>query len=74
MELTSRDDSRRLSADVYDPVAGSKCRALVCCTLYQKLIHRYEETATDLAARGYCVVMQDIRGRYASDGDYEWMR
>ena len=72
LELTTRDGIV-LRADIYHPVGGSQYPALVCRTPYQKLTPRYVETATDLAARGYCVVMQDFRGRYASDGDYEWM-
>lgn len=71
-ELTTRDGVI-LRADVYHPVGNEKYPALVCRTPYHKLTPRYVETATDLAARGYCVVMQDFRGRYASDGDYEWM-
>ncbi|NQW20193.1 MAG: CocE/NonD family hydrolase [Chloroflexi bacterium] len=72
MELTTRDGVV-LRADVYHPVDAFKYPALVCRTPYQKLTPRYVETAINLAARGYCVVMQDFRGRYASDGDYEWM-
>ena len=72
LELTTRDGVV-LRADIYHPVGGSQYPALVCRTPYQKLTPRYVETATDLAARGYCVVIQDFRGRYASDGDYEWM-
>ena len=66
-------DGVTLRADVYHPTDNKQYPALVCRTPYQKLTPRYIEAATDLAARGYCVVMQDFRGRYASDGDYEWM-
>jgi predicted acyl esterase len=72
VEMIARDGVI-LRADVYHPKGSEKYPALVCRTPYQKLTPRYVETATDLAARGYCVVMQDFRGRYASDGDYEWM-
>ncbi|MGA0275596.1 MAG: CocE/NonD family hydrolase [Dehalococcoidia bacterium] len=72
VEMTTRDGVV-LRADVYHPTDGNKYPALVCRTPYQKLTPRYVETATDLASRGYCVVMQDFRGRYASDGEYEWM-
>ena len=72
LELVTRDGVT-LRADVYHPADNAKYPALVCRTPYQKLTPRYVETATDLAARGYTVVMQDFRGRYASGGDYEWM-
>ena len=72
LEMVTRDGVT-LRADVYHPTDNKRYPALVCRTPYQKLTPRYIEAATDLAARGYCVVMQDFRGRYASDGDYEWM-
>ncbi len=72
LEMVTRDGVT-LRADVYHPAGGEKYPALVCRTPYQKLTPRYVEVATDLAQRGYCVVLQDFRGRYASDGDYEWM-
>ena len=72
LEMVTRDGVT-LRADVYHPTDNKRYPALVCRTPYQKLTPRYIEAATDLSARGYCVVMQDFRGRYASDGDYEWM-
>ena len=71
-EMVARDGVT-LRADIYHPIGGGKYPALVCRTPYQKLTPRYIEIATDLAQRGYCIVVQDFRGRYASDGDYEWM-
>ena len=62
-----------LRADVYHPDEKSKFPVLVCRTPYNKLTDRYVKTARDLASRGYCVVVQDFRGRYASDGEYLWM-
>jgi hypothetical protein len=72
LEMVARDGVI-LRADVYHPVDNGRYPTLVCRTPYQKLTPRYIEVATDLAGRGYTVVMQDFRGRYASDGDYEWM-
>jgi|TARA_B100001971_G_C18241066_1_gene570960 putative CocE/NonD family hydrolase len=62
-----------LRSDVYHPDEKSKFPVLVCRTPYNKLTDRYVKTARDLASRGYCVVVQDFRGRYASDGEYLWM-
>ena len=70
-------DGTILRADVYRPrgrraVAGAglphpvrQARRGVRCRLLD-----YVATARGLAARGYVVVVQDVRGRYASDGDY----
>lgn len=72
MDMTARDGVI-LRADVYHPTDDNRYPVLVCRTPYQKLTPRYVEIATDLAQRGYCVVVQDFRGRYASEGDYRWM-
>jgi len=66
-------DGTILRADVYRPEGGGKYPALLCRTPYQKLTPRYVELARELASRGYMAVVQDQRGRYASDGDYIWM-
>lgn len=73
-------DGTILRADVYLPVGGGRRPVLVCRTPYGKRAEAfgsgyedYERTARGLAARGYVVVVQDVRGRYASDGEYCWL-
>ncbi|HIG54666.1 MAG TPA: CocE/NonD family hydrolase [Candidatus Latescibacteria bacterium] len=66
-------DGTILRADVYHPVDNEKYPALLCRTPYQKLTPRYVELAMSLASRGYTAIVQDQRGRYASDGEYRWM-
>ena len=49
--------------------------ATPCCSSAPRMTRASESnvaTARDLAARGYVVAIQDIRGRYASDGDFIW--
>ena len=65
-------DGTLLKADVYRPTGGGSYPVLVMRTPYDKLADRNIEVAQDLASRGYVVVAQDIRGRYASDGDFLW--
>ena len=69
-------DGIGLRADVYWPDRSRRYPVLVCRTPYGKrgeLFDRpMEETAAEIAAAGYIVVIQDVRGRYASDGDYVW--
>ncbi len=66
-------DGVALRADVYHPQDGGKYPVLLCRTPYNKLTPRYVSDARAMASRGYTVVVQDHRGRYASDGEFNWM-
>jgi putative CocE/NonD family hydrolase len=57
-----------LRADIYRPKAGGQFPVLLERTPYDKNGGR--EFAMRGAARGYVVVIQDTRGRYASDGEF----
>lgn len=65
-------DGTVLRADIYRPSDGGQYPVLLCRTPYDKLLPSYIESARDLASRGYTVVVQDIRGRHASDGEFFW--
>jgi uncharacterized protein len=56
-----------LRADVYRPQAEGKFPVLLQRTPYDKRNFAFGLKA---AARGYVVVIQDVRGRYASDGEW----
>ena len=71
-ECTTRDGTI-LRADIYHNPDSEPQPVLVCRTPYNKLLSRYQEHAIDIAKGGYTVVVQDMRGRYASDGEYFWM-
>ena len=61
-------DGMVLRADIYRPKADGKFPVLLTRTPYDK---RSEESFGLLAAaRGYVVVAQDVRGRYASQGEW----
>ena len=71
-------DGTVLRGDVYRPSGTGPWPVLVCRTPYGKRgetfgTARYVSTATGLARRGYIVVVQDVRGRYASEGVYRWL-
>ena len=66
-------DGTILRADIYHNPGVPPQPVLVCRTPYNKLLPRYQEHAIDIASGGYTVVVQDMRGRYASDGEYFWM-
>ena len=60
-----------LRADVWLPSAEGKFPTLVYRTPYGKQAAPKEWTAfAKLVPRGYAVVIQDVRGRYASDGEF----
>lgn len=60
-----------LRADVVLPNATGRFPTLVYRTPYGKQFVLKEGSISEKAvARGYAVVIQDVRGRYASDGDF----
>lgn len=60
-----------LRADVLLPRASGRFPTLVYRTPYNKESALREAKAfSKAAARGYAVVVQDVRGRYASDGEF----
>ena len=62
-------DGTVLRSDVYRPDAPGRFPTLLSRTPYNKL--RNPENYHKLAERGYVVVVQDVRGRYASDGKFQ---
>jgi hypothetical protein len=61
-------DGVTLRADIYRPVGEGKFPVLLQRTPYNK--ENGAEFARMAAARGYLVVIQDVRGRYTSEGDW----
>jgi uncharacterized protein len=60
-----------LRADVVLPSATGRFPTLVYRTPYGKqFVLKEGSTSEKAVARGYAVVIQDVRGRYASDGDF----
>ena len=64
-------DGVTLRADILLPSAAGKFPALIYRTPYGKHFALKEyKTFEKAVARGYAVVVQDVRGRYASDGEF----
>jgi putative CocE/NonD family hydrolase len=61
-----------LRADVYTPEAGIPVPALVMRLPYGKQVWRAQGVPdpAEIAAAGYIVVVQDVRGRHASEGSF----
>ena len=65
-------DGVTLRADVWRPAATGPFPVLVYRTPYDRRHAQGERsTVARAAARGYAVVVQDVRGRYGSDGEFE---
>ncbi len=67
-------DGVKLYADVYRPAARGKYPVLVVRTPYGTQRDGMHEPLIRFAQRGYAVVMQDVRGRYESEGKWEPFR
>jgi uncharacterized protein len=63
-------DGTILRADVYRPAVSGRFPVLVRRTPYDK--RRWSDQAFRIAQAGYIVVVQDMRGRHTSDGDFVW--
>ena len=60
-----------LRGDIFRPDAEGKFPVLLQRTPYRRATWGYDiEFAQRAASRGYVVIMQDVRGRYTSDGDW----
>jgi hypothetical protein len=71
-------DGVRLAADVYRPAAGDRALAgpfpaLLERTPYDKGRAWQRQSGRYFASRGYVVVMQDVRGRFASEGEWYFL-
>lgn len=64
-------DGTVLRADVYRPDGPGRFPVLLCRTPYDKGGEKQLEIGPEMAERGYVVVLQDVRGRYASDGEFQ---
>lgn len=67
-------DGIKLFADVYLPRATGRYPTLIVRTPYGVQRDAVHETMIKFAQRGYAVVMNDVRGRYESEGKWEPFR
>jgi putative CocE/NonD family hydrolase len=62
-----------LAADIWRPDSSQPAPVLVSRTPYDKLQMRYVLSPSKLADAGFCVVVQDCRGRFASEGEWSYL-
>lgn len=67
--MTTRDGVR-LFADVYHPKSDEKFPVILMRTPYDKSVGWTVSAAFKIVPRGYVVVIQDVRGRYTSEGEW----
>jgi len=63
-------DGVTLRADVYRPKTEGRYPVLLMRTPYDKNNHWDGEFPSQAATAGYVVIIQDVRGRYASEGEW----
>lgn len=63
-------DGVTLNADIYRPKADGKFPVILMRTPYDKSVTWAVTPAYQIAAHGYVVVIQDVRGRYTSQGEW----
>jgi uncharacterized protein len=71
--MVSMRDGTSLATDIYRPARGGELWAgcfptILVRTSYDKSAIRYTEIADFFTPRGYAVVLQDVRGRFNSEG------
>lgn len=66
-------DGVKLATDIYRPNLNKKYPVIILRTPYDKSgnVHPYKQMALLFASQGYVFVVQDVRGRYLSEGIYE---
>jgi len=67
--LTPMRDGVKLSMDIIRPTVDGAYPVVLVRTPYDKTLNR-EPFYVELAERGYIVAIQDVRGRFNSDGEF----
>ena len=63
-------DGVKLYADIYRPKADGKFPVILMRTPYDKSVGWAAAPAYQVATHGYVVILQDVRGRYTSEGEW----
>jgi putative CocE/NonD family hydrolase len=63
-------DAVTLHADIYRPKADGKFPVILMRTPYDKSVGWAAAPAYQIATHGYVVIVQDVRGRYTSEGEF----
>lgn len=71
--MVTMPDGIKLATDVYRPKKSNKYPVIILRTPYGKRghMHPYKQMALLFASQGYVFIVQDVRGRYHSEGVYD---
>src|SRR5215469_12063456 len=67
---TKMRDGVTLYADIYRPKSLEKFPVILMRTPYDKSVGWAVSPAFKIVARGYVLIVQDVRGRYTSEGEW----
>src|ERR1700739_2267404 len=67
-------DGVTLYSDIYRPKADGKFPVILMRTPYDKSVGWAAGSAYQIATHGYVVIIQDVRGRYTSEGEFYTFR
>ena len=72
--MTPMRDGVRLSSDIWMPEAPGRYPVILIRTPYLKTMEfaRFPDIGAHYAARGYVLVVQDVRGRGDSEGEFNF--
>src|SRR5580658_11323586 len=63
-------DGVTLYADIYRPKSAERFAVILMRTPYDKSVAWAASPAFKIVARGYVLIIQDVRGRYTSEGEW----
>jgi uncharacterized protein len=63
-------DNVTLYADIYRPKSSGKFPVILMRTPYDKRVNWAVSPVFEMVPRGYVVIIQDVRGRYSSEGEW----
>src|SRR5437870_10133707 len=63
-------DGTTLYADIYRPKSPDKFPVIVMRTPYDKSVNWAVSSVFQMVPRGYVVIIQDVRGRHRSEGEW----
>jgi putative CocE/NonD family hydrolase len=67
---TKMRDGVTLYADIYRPKSSEKFPVILMRTPYDKSVNWAVMPAYEIVPRGYVLIIQDVRGRYTSEGEW----
>lgn len=68
--MVSMPDGTKLATDIYRPKTLDKFPVIIIRTPYHKTNYSHRFLAWLFASQGYVIIVQDVRGKYGSEGEF----